>query len=220
MTQDVRATSLFAPDALNATRPARFLNRASQVRILPGAPQTVVLGPIGPRTRPRSVPERREGGGAFGTFGPARRAPAGPILVGVIDEGLELLDEDMAWKLLRGGDVGRVGFTMGALPAIFPVNYAVIDDAIVFRTAPGSKLSAATDSAVVAFEVDDYDRTYRSSWSVLAIGRSEVVHGLAFTRLVLDAGLEPFAGGRRSNLVRIQPELLTGRRIIHDDEGD
>ena len=30
-------TSLFAPDALDATRPARFLNRASEVRILPGA---------------------------------------------------------------------------------------------------------------------------------------------------------------------------------------
>jgi hypothetical protein len=32
-------TSLFALVALNGTRPARFLNRASQVRILPGAPQ-------------------------------------------------------------------------------------------------------------------------------------------------------------------------------------
>ena len=32
---------------------------------------------------------------------------------------------------------------MGALPAILPVNYAVVDDAIVFRSDTGSKFSAA-----------------------------------------------------------------------------
>lgn len=138
----------------------------------------------------------------------------------MIDEGLELLDESASWELLRRGEIGRIGFTMGALPAIFPVNYAVIDDAIVFRTAPGSKLSVATDGAIVAFEVDEYERKGRSGWSVLAIGPSEVAHGLAFTRLVLDAGLEPFADGRRSAIVRIKPEMLTGRRIVHDHEAE
>ena len=57
----------------------------------------------------------------------------------IVDEGLELLSEDEARKLLATGGVGRVGLTIGALPAIFPVNYKVIDGAIVFRTAPGSK---------------------------------------------------------------------------------
>ncbi len=36
-------TSLFALVALNDTRPARFLNRASQVRVLPGALQQVLV---------------------------------------------------------------------------------------------------------------------------------------------------------------------------------
>src|SRR5678815_1304916 len=67
-----------------------------------------------------------------------------------VDEGLELLTEHDARALLASGEIGRVGITIGALPAIFPVNYRVIDGAIVFRTAPGSKLSAAAEGAVVA----------------------------------------------------------------------
>lgn len=131
----------------------------------------------------------------------------------LVDHGLQLLTDDESRELLHQSDVGRIGVTMGAIPAIFPVNYAVIDDAIVFRTAPGSKLSAATSGAVVAFEVDDYDRRDRTGWSVLVVGRSEVVHDLDTTFKVLDSGLEPFADGLRSAIVRISIEMISGRRI-------
>lgn len=113
----------------------------------------------------------------------------------LVNEGLELLDEDAALMLLAGGDVGRVGITIGAMPAIFPVNYRVIDGAVVFRTSAGSKMSAAAMGAVVAFEVDDYERDSRSGWSVLVVGRAEVVHDLDMTFKALDAELEPYAEG-------------------------
>jgi hypothetical protein len=87
----------------------------------------------------------------------------------LVDEGLELLSDEQCWRLLSSGEVGRVAITMHALPAIFPVNYTVIDGTIVFLTSPGSKLAAAIRQAVVAFEVDDYERTDRTgvgaSWS-------------------------------------------------------
>jgi uncharacterized protein len=135
----------------------------------------------------------------------------------IVDEGLELLDDDEARELLRSGEVGRVGITIGALPAIFPVNYRVIDGAIVFRTSPGSKMSAAAAGAVVAFEVDDYQLPDRSGWSVLAVGPAEVVHDLALTFRVLEAGLEPLAGGdHRTTIVRIEPTFISGRRIVRD----
>lgn len=133
----------------------------------------------------------------------------------LVDQGLELLTEDDALALLASGEVGRVGLTIGALPAIFPVNYAIADGAIVFRTAPGSKLAAASAGTVVAFEVDDYERADRSGWSVLVIGPSEVVHDLDATFRVLDSGLDPWAGGGRTSIVRIRPELVSGRRIVH-----
>lgn len=134
----------------------------------------------------------------------------------MIDEGLELLTEEQARELLATGEVGRIGISIRALPAIFPVNYRVIDDAIVFRTAPGSKLSAAADHAVVAFEVDDYELADRTGWSVLAVGRAEVVTDLAMTFKVLDARLDPLAEGRRSSIVRIEPTFVSGRRIVHE----
>jgi nitroimidazol reductase NimA-like FMN-containing flavoprotein (pyridoxamine 5'-phosphate oxidase superfamily) len=131
----------------------------------------------------------------------------------IVDDGLEVLTEDEARALLAIGGVGRVGITMGALPAIFPVNYAVIDGAVVFRTGPGSKLCAATAGAVVAFEVDDYQAADKTGWSVLAVGRAEVVTDLAMTFKVLYAHLEPFVGGRRSSIIRIEPAFVSGRRI-------
>ena len=134
----------------------------------------------------------------------------------IVDEGLELLTEDQARCLLATGEVGRVGITIGALPAIFPVNYRLIDGSIVFRTARGSKLSAAAEGGVVAFEVDDYQLADRSGWSVLAVGRAEVVHDLAMSSKVLDAGLRPLAEGSRTAIVRIEPTFLSGRSIVHD----
>ncbi len=138
----------------------------------------------------------------------------------LVDEGLELLSEEECWRLLESGEVGRVAITMHALPVIFPVNYAVIDATIVFRTSSGSKLAAATGQAVVAFEVDDYERTDRSGWSVLVVGRSKVVHDLDVTAKILATDLEPWAGGRRTDLVRITPGFVSGRRIVHPNGPD
>lgn len=134
----------------------------------------------------------------------------------IVDNGLEVLAEEEARALLAAGDVGRIGVTIGALPAIFPVNYCMVDGAIVFRTAPGTKLSAATSGNVVAFEVDDYQVEARTGWSVLAVGPAEVVHDLDVTGRLVAAGLEPYAEGRRSVIVRITPTFVSGRRIVHD----
>jgi nitroimidazol reductase NimA-like FMN-containing flavoprotein (pyridoxamine 5'-phosphate oxidase superfamily) len=136
----------------------------------------------------------------------------------LVDEGLELLTEEQARELLAGGEVGRVGITIGALPAIFPVNYRVVDGAIVYRTSPGSKLSAAVEGAVVAFEVDDYQLADRTGWSVLAVGVARVVDDPSVVSRVTDAGLQPLADGVRSAIVRIEPTFLSGRRIVHDEQ--
>ena len=133
----------------------------------------------------------------------------------IVDQGLELLSEAQCRWLLAGAEVGRVGITVGALPAIFPVNYRLIDGAIVYWTAPGSKMSAAVAGAVVAFEVDDYQLTDRTGWSVLAVGRAEVVTDPDMTARVIAAHLEPFVDGARTTLVRIEPTFLSGRRLVH-----
>ena len=125
--------------------------------------------------------------------------------------GLEILDESECLALLASGSLGRVGVTIGALPAILPVNYTMSGSDIVFRTAPGTKLSAALRNTVVAFEVDYADWDRREGWSVLAIGEAEVVEPDQ-----VEADVQPFLPGLQY-LVRIRPEMLSGRRIAHTD---
>ena len=126
---------------------------------------------------------------------------------------LDELSRAEAIRLLTTASIGRVGFTMGALPAILPVNYLVAEDAIVFRTAPGTKFSTAVRGAVVAFEVDDADTQAKTAWSVLVVGRaSEIVDPDELER-VRALGLAPWAPGAHDHFVSIPLELVTGRRI-------
>ena len=79
-------------------------------------------------------------------------------------------------------------------------------------------MSAAMEGAVIAFEVDDYQLADRSGWSVLAVGPAEVIEDPSLAAQVADAGLEPFADGPRTTIVRIEPAFLSGRRIVHNDD--
>ena len=65
----------------------------------------------------------------------------------MVYDGLEILDEHECRRLLASQCIGRVGVTIGALPAIFPVNYVTVDGDIVFRTGEGTKLRAALERA-------------------------------------------------------------------------
>jgi nitroimidazol reductase NimA-like FMN-containing flavoprotein (pyridoxamine 5'-phosphate oxidase superfamily) len=132
----------------------------------------------------------------------------------LIDNGLEILSPEQCHDLLRRNDLGRVAVTVAALPAIFPVNYALLDGDIVFRTGDGTKLRVAVEHAVVAFQIDHYDRSMASGWSVLAVGLAQEVTDPDELDRAARLGLRPFAAGDRSHFVRIRPEFLSGRRIV------
>ncbi|MFE9491083.1 pyridoxamine 5'-phosphate oxidase family protein [Streptomyces sp. NPDC006641] len=121
--------------------------------------------------------------------------------------------------LLSTHGVGRVAVSASdGRPAVVPVNYEVIDDAIVFRTASGSVPAAAADKEV-AFEVDHVDDALSQGWSVLAVGlASTVTDPDAVRRLAQDAHTRPWAGGERETWVSIRPTSLTGRRITSADQ--
>jgi hypothetical protein len=97
------------------------------------------------------------------------------------------------------------------------VNYEVVDDAIVFRTAPNSAPAAAVGTDV-AFEVDHVDEAMSQGWSVLAVGPARAVtEPEAVRRLADHARSKPWAGGERELWVSIRPTQLTGRRISPSD---
>lgn len=127
--------------------------------------------------------------------------------------GLQILDRRECLALLAGTYVGRIVFTLDALPAVQPVNYVLDGDAIVIRSAPGSKLTAATRHAVVAFEIDEIDLDSHGGWSVTAVGRAEEVIDAEERRRLSLLPLRPWAPGERHHFIRIRPELINGRRI-------
>lgn len=134
----------------------------------------------------------------------------------MMDEaGLEVMDEAECLELLSGCHVGRVAVTIGAVPAVFPVNFALLDGKIVFRTGSGTKLDAALHNSVVAFEVDDVDAMYHSGWSVLVIGVADEVRDPGAMRRAMALPLAPWAPGNRPHVVALQAEFISGRRIVH-----
>jgi nitroimidazol reductase NimA-like FMN-containing flavoprotein (pyridoxamine 5'-phosphate oxidase superfamily) len=117
------------------------------------------------------------------------------------DNVIDPLSEAECRRLLAQHTLGRVGITSGGLPLILPVHYVYDDGAIVFRTGPGTKLRAAANGDVLAFEVDTYDAGSGRGWSVMVLGRATV-----FT-----TGQTP--SGEHANYVRLFCELVTGRVI-------
>ncbi|CAL9373549.1 DUF1918 domain-containing protein [Streptomyces sp. enrichment culture] len=123
------------------------------------------------------------------------------------------LGPDECRALLSTHGVGRVSVTTAEGPAVVPVNYEVVDDSIVYRTAPGS-VPAAAVGAEVAFEVDRLDEAMSQGWSVLAVGPARAVTGPEEARHLSEgAHSTPWAGGDRGMWVSIRPTRLTGRRI-------
>jgi nitroimidazol reductase NimA-like FMN-containing flavoprotein (pyridoxamine 5'-phosphate oxidase superfamily) len=132
------------------------------------------------------------------------------------DASLAILPASECYELLGTHEVGRIGVNSEHYPLIFPVNYALDGTTIVIRTAPGTKLTAASH-ANVTFEVDDIDRRSRSGWSVLVRGLAEEVgaeHRPELVARTLATGVTPWAPGEHGNWLRIIPHHISGRRIV------
>ncbi len=116
-------------------------------------------------------------------------------------------------ELLATAGLGRVGVSLRALPVILPVRYAVIGGRVVFRTAPGSKLTAATRRSVVAFEADRHDPCGAWGWSVLVQGVASEVTDPAVQAAALQLLPDdlPFLHGEPARLVAVDISLVSGR---------
>jgi nitroimidazol reductase NimA-like FMN-containing flavoprotein (pyridoxamine 5'-phosphate oxidase superfamily) len=131
--------------------------------------------------------------------------------------GIELIDRALCLRLLANDEVGRLAVVVGGTPVIFPVNYILDGEVIVFRTAPGTKLDAAGRSPA-SFEIDSFDRGTRHGWSVVVTGRLEEVdeHGTKEMERMRALGVSPWADGEREHFLRLMPDRITGRRVGSD----
>jgi nitroimidazol reductase NimA-like FMN-containing flavoprotein (pyridoxamine 5'-phosphate oxidase superfamily) len=134
------------------------------------------------------------------------------------DRMIEELDEEQCLALIAPGGVGRVAYTGRFGPVVLPVNYALQDEAIVFRTAEHGPLDADLRTGItgadytVAFEIDSIDLAGRQGWSVLIQGPAHHMTGPG-QDTVRSAGVKSWAPGDRELFVRIAPHRITGRRV-------
>lgn len=123
---------------------------------------------------------------------------------------LSMLDTGECMRLLASVPLGRVVFTMRALPAIRPVNHLVDNGDVIIRTDLGSAVgSAAGRGTVLAYEADAIDATTRTGWTVVVTGAAQIVTDPQDLARYQEA-LRPWVDGERNCVIRIPPELVTG----------
>jgi nitroimidazol reductase NimA-like FMN-containing flavoprotein (pyridoxamine 5'-phosphate oxidase superfamily) len=126
----------------------------------------------------------------------------------------EELSTHECMSLLEAKHVGRVAICTSIGPQVFPVNYTMHKDKILFRTAPYTQLGRQTEHARVAFQLDDVDEFYQSGWSVLVVGHAHRIDDPDELNLHVDDRPEPWASGSRTLYIEIEPDAVTGRRVL------
>ena len=116
-------------------------------------------------------------------------------------------------SLMGSTSVGRVAFVDEDGPVVLPVNYVLDGGTVLFCTSAANTIGRHLDSATVAFEVDEFDDYTQSGWSVLVRGTATFVPPHELAR---GGALQPFAWpeGRRTQVVRVTPRSVTGRRLL------
>jgi Pyridoxamine 5'-phosphate oxidase len=115
------------------------------------------------------------------------------------------------WDLLRGTSLGRVVFTMRAMPAIRPVSHLVDGRTIVIRSRLGSAITGRTSGgAVVWYEADDIDPVRHTGWSVIVTGTARLATDPGAVSQPLPAGARTLAYAAMDQVIAITPEMVTG----------
>ena len=131
---------------------------------------------------------------------------------------MDTLDRPTALELLAGVSLGRIVFTRNALPAIRPVNHALIDGRVMIRTHDGAALTSTVDGTgtVVAYEADDIDPHTHLGWSVIVTGFADIVRDPAALARY-EAALVPWVDQVMEHIVAIRLDEVTGFRITAAD---
>lgn len=124
------------------------------------------------------------------------------------------LDARTCLELISGGGIGRCVFLEARGPVALPVNFAVLEGDIVFRTQSSTSIAARALQRRLSFEVDHIDDALAEGWSVLISGTAHRVQDPAELAAVRALGVHPWAAGDREAYFRLRPTEITGRRII------
>lgn len=124
---------------------------------------------------------------------------------------VDILSERESWDLLGGMSLGRLVTAVDDEAHIFPVNFAVQNRTVLFRTAAGTKLISAAINNHVLFEADDHDAA--EGWSVIVQGVARTLRTDEELAEADRAQLLPWTATSKTHYVRVSPVRVTGRRF-------
>ncbi|AQA05120.1 pyridoxamine 5'-phosphate oxidase [Mycobacterium sp. MS1601] len=125
-----------------------------------------------------------------------------------------VLPESTCWDLLSSVSLGRLITSVDGEPEVFPVNFAVQDRTLLFRTAGGTKLVSTAINHNVTFEADGHEHT--QGWSVIVKGFARILSTDDEIDVAEQAGLRPWVDADKQHFVRIRPLRVSGRRFQFD----
>ena len=123
---------------------------------------------------------------------------------------VSILSDEECWEFLGSQEFGRLAFHLAEQVHITPINYAVDDGTLLFRTAEGSKLLAVVMNPDIAFEVDAYDD--ETAISVILRGSARLLEEDEAHRSE-NVPLRPWVPTLKYNVVEIRPTEISGRRF-------
>lgn len=131
-----------------------------------------------------------------------------------VGQAMEPMSEAECWDALRAHGLGRLAVVVDGAPVIYPVNYRAGEGAIVFRTAPGEKLSHGP-LRPAAFEIDGFHEPTLTGWSVVVKGVLREVTEAADARAegYRRLPVAPAAPGQREHWLALYADSVTGRRF-------
>ncbi|HEX6472167.1 MAG TPA: pyridoxamine 5'-phosphate oxidase family protein [Streptosporangiaceae bacterium] len=133
-----------------------------------------------------------------------------------ITRDLTELTETESLALLGSVPLGRIVYTLRALPTVRPVSHILDQGNIVIRshlgTAIAGQAGASSHGVVVAYEADDLDPVERLGWSVSITGTARIVRDADQAARYRDR-LDPWVTVGPDDIIAIRPELINGFRI-------
>jgi uncharacterized protein len=128
-----------------------------------------------------------------------------------VPTGVESPPTHECWAMLRTATLGRLAFAVDEEVEIFPLNFAVDQGSVVFRTSSSSRIGLCLDGRGVAFEADGL--IDGQAWSVVVKGHAKEIRSIEDSLAAAQLPVHPLQAGSKPRLVRIVADALTGRRF-------
>lgn len=133
-------------------------------------------------------------------------------------QSISILAASECWELLSSASLGRLITNVDGQPEVFPVNFAVQNRTVLFRTAEGTKLVSTAINDRVLFEADGHD--VAEGWSVIVKGAARIVRTDDDIAEAERAALSSWTSTAKQHFVRIRPLSVTGRRFLFGPQPD